>query len=141
MKPTITPMSNTDHNYIGVLLEHTREQNKGVLEAVSDLRAKVEDLPTRDEFAELQQGVKTIKAAVTATNHEVRAVGSQLKLPQIAEGLADAYPRLNNTLHLWDIAAGHAILVGAAGSVQRPDGSPIDYHSPNLLVGDFVAKS
>jgi 3'(2'), 5'-bisphosphate nucleotidase len=73
--------------------------------------------------------------------HEVRAVGSQLKLPQIAEGLADAYPRLNNAIHLWDIAAGHAILVGAGGSVQRPDGSPIDYHSPSLLVGDFVAKS
>lgn len=73
--------------------------------------------------------------------HEVRAVGSQLKLPHIAEGLADVYPRLNNALHLWDIAAGHAILVGAGGSVKRPDGSPIDYHSPNLLVGDFVAKS
>jgi 3'(2'), 5'-bisphosphate nucleotidase len=73
--------------------------------------------------------------------HEVRAVGSQLKLPQIAEGLADAYPRINNQMHLWDIAAGHAILVGAGGSVKRPGGSPIDYHSPNLLAGDFVAKS
>ena len=73
--------------------------------------------------------------------HEVKAVGSQLKLPQIAEGLADAYPRINDTLHLWDLAAGHAILLGAGGSVKRPDGSPIDYHSPDLLVGDFVAKS
>lgn len=73
--------------------------------------------------------------------HEVRAVGSQLKLPHIAEGLADAYPRLHNAIHLWDIAAGHALLVGAGGSVKRPDGSPIDYHSPNLLVGDFIAKS
>jgi 3'(2'), 5'-bisphosphate nucleotidase len=73
--------------------------------------------------------------------HEVKAVGSQLKLPKIAEGLADAYPRINGPLHLWDLAAGHAILVGAGGSVSKPDGSPIDYHSPNLLVGDFVAKS
>lgn len=73
--------------------------------------------------------------------HEVKAVGSQLKLPQIAEGLADAYPRINGPLHLWDLAAGHAILLAAGGSVKRPDGSPIDYHSRNLLVGDFVAKS
>ena len=73
--------------------------------------------------------------------HEVKAVGSQLKLPQIAEGLADAYPRLNHRMRLWDLAAGHAILVGAGGSVTRPDGSPIDYHSPNLLVGDFIATS
>ncbi len=73
--------------------------------------------------------------------HEVKAVGSQLKLPYLAEGLADAYPRINGPLHLWDLAAGHAILVGAGGAVTRPDGSPIDYHSPTLLVGDFVAKS
>jgi 3'(2'), 5'-bisphosphate nucleotidase len=73
--------------------------------------------------------------------HEVKAVGSQLKLSYIAEGFADAYPRINVPLHLWDLAAGHAILLGAGGFVTRPDGSPIDYHSPNLLVGDFVAKS
>ena len=73
--------------------------------------------------------------------HEVKAVGSQLKLPHIAEGLADACPRLNHAMRLWDLAAGHAILVGAGGSVTRPDGSPIDYHSPNLLVGDFIATS
>jgi 3'(2'), 5'-bisphosphate nucleotidase len=73
--------------------------------------------------------------------HMVKAVGSQLKLPYIAGGLADAYPRINGPLHLWDLAAGHAILLGAGGSVKRPDGRPIDYHNPNLLVGDFVAKS
>jgi 3'(2'), 5'-bisphosphate nucleotidase len=73
--------------------------------------------------------------------HEVKVVGSQLKLSQIAEGLADAYPRINGPLHLWDLAAGHAILLGAGGSVTRPDGSPIDYHSPDLLAGDFVARS
>ena len=73
--------------------------------------------------------------------HKVKAVGSQLKLPYIAEGLADAYPRINGPLHLWDLAAGHAILLGAGGSVTRPDGSSIDYHSPNLLAGDFVARS
>lgn len=67
------------------------------------------------------------------------AVGSQLKLPYIAEGKADAYPRLGSTMHLWDLAPGQAILVGAGGSVQRPDGTPVDYQTTDLQVGDFVA--
>jgi 3'(2'), 5'-bisphosphate nucleotidase len=71
----------------------------------------------------------------------IEAVGSQLKLPRIAEGLADAYPRIDGPLHLWDLAAGHAILVGAGGSVARPDGSPVNYHDSSLLVGDFVAEN
>ena len=44
-------------------------------------------------------------------------------------------------MRLWDLAAGQAILEGAGGSVKRPDGSPIDYHLDNLLVGDFVASN
>lgn len=72
---------------------------------------------------------------------KITQVGSQLKLPQIAEGLADAYPRIDGPLHLWDLAAGHAILTSAGGTVTRPDGSPVTYHSDNLKVGDFVAHS
>ncbi len=72
---------------------------------------------------------------------QITQVGSQLKLPQIAEGLADAYPRINGPLHLWDLAAGQAILEGAGGSVIRPDGSALDYHSETLKVGDFIASS
>ncbi|CAN5657126.1 3'(2'),5'-bisphosphate nucleotidase CysQ [soil metagenome] len=72
---------------------------------------------------------------------EIQAVGSQLKLPCVAEGKADAYPRIGSTLHLWDLAAGQAILEGAGGSVRKPDGSPINYHADNLQVGDFVASS
>jgi 3'(2'), 5'-bisphosphate nucleotidase len=73
--------------------------------------------------------------------YEIAQVGSQLKLPQIAEGLADAYPRIEGPLHLWDLAAGQAILEGAGGTVTKPDGSPLDYHSATLKVGDFVAHS
>lgn len=72
---------------------------------------------------------------------EIREVGSQLKLPQIAEGLADAYPRIDGPLHLWDLAAGQAILEGAGGTVTRPDGGPLDYHAQTLKIGDFVARS
>ena len=73
--------------------------------------------------------------------HRMQAAGSQLKLAYIAEGLADACPRLNHAMRLWDLAPGQAILAGAGGSVTRPDGSPIDYHTPSLLADDFVATS
>jgi 3'(2'), 5'-bisphosphate nucleotidase len=73
--------------------------------------------------------------------YEIRQVGSQLKLPQIAEGLADAYPRINGPLHLWDLAAGQAILEGAGGSVKKPDNTAIDYHNKSLKVGNFIATA
>lgn len=77
--------------------------------------------------------------------HERRVLGSLLKFIAVAEGTVDAYPRLDHTMKLWDVAAGHAIVEGAGGSVTRPDGSAIDYrathqHNP-LHVGDFVAHS
>ena len=79
-----------------------------------------------------------------ATNYPgstVTQVGSQLKLPYIAEGLADAYPRVGQSLHLWDLAPGQAILEGAGGRVRSLDGSPINYHSDSFLVGEFLCDS
>ena len=64
-------MSNADDNYIGVLLEHVRDQNKAVLEAVSDMRAELKRVPKREEFDELKQDVKVIKAAVTDLSRQV----------------------------------------------------------------------
>ena len=64
-------MSSSDDNYVGLLLEQIRDQNKAVLEAVGDIQRKVADLPTRAEFNELKQDVKTIKAAVTETNRDL----------------------------------------------------------------------
>ncbi|HSX05441.1 MAG TPA: 3'(2'),5'-bisphosphate nucleotidase CysQ [Candidatus Saccharimonadales bacterium] len=72
---------------------------------------------------------------------EIRSVGSQLKLTHVAEGLADAYPRMDSYLHSWDLAAGHAILLGAGGKLQRPDGSAITYDSSRSSMGSFVASS
>lgn len=44
--------------------------------------------------------------------------GSSLKLCLIARGLADLYPRHGRTME-WDIAAGHAVLAAAGGTVQQ----------------------
>ncbi len=79
--------------------------------------------------------------AVHYPHARIAHVGSQLKLLHIAEGLADAYPRIDSPLNLWDLAAGQAILEGAGGTVTHPDGSDMDYHVPTLKVGDFVARA
>ncbi len=65
--------------------------------------------------------------------------GSSVKFCHIAEGKADLYPRLAPT-HDWDIAAGHAILHAAGGSVTAPDGTAIAYGTKDLLVPAFVAR-
>jgi 3'(2'), 5'-bisphosphate nucleotidase len=67
------------------------------------------------------------------------AAGSSLKFCRIAEGTADLYPRLSPT-HDWDVAAGHAILQAAGGTVTAPDGSPVVYGTPGLLIPQFVAS-
>jgi hypothetical protein len=65
-------MNDSDANHVGVLLEQIVSQNQAVLEAVGDIRAKVENLPTRDEFNELKQDVKTIKASVTDLSRDLK---------------------------------------------------------------------
>jgi 3'(2'), 5'-bisphosphate nucleotidase len=64
--------------------------------------------------------------------------GSSLKFCRLAEGAADLYPRLGPTRD-WDVAAGHAILAAAGGSVVAPDGTPLIYGSPALRIPAFVA--
>lgn len=67
------------------------------------------------------------------------ACGSALKFCRIAEGAADIYPRLAPT-HDWDVAAGHAIVVAAGGQMLTPDGAPLRYGTPKLLIPGFVAS-
>ena len=67
------------------------------------------------------------------------AAGSSLKLCLVAIGEADLYPRLGRTME-WDIAAGHAVLAAAGGSVRRlGDGQPLAYGKPAFDNPHFVA--
>jgi 3'(2'), 5'-bisphosphate nucleotidase len=67
-------------------------------------------------------------------------LGSALKFALIAEGAADVYPRLAPVKE-WDIAAGHALIAAAGGSIERPAGGPLRYgrREAGYLVEGFVA--
>ena len=64
--------------------------------------------------------------------------GSSLKFCRIAEGAADIYPRLVS-LSEWDIAAGHALVVAAGGTVTTPHGQPLTYGRADFRAPPFVA--
>ena len=79
------------------------------------------------------------QAYLDALPHTRRiACGSSVKFCRLAEGVADHYPRLGPTRD-WDVAAGHAVLTGASGSVIEPDGSPLRYGTPELRIPAFLA--
>jgi 3'(2'), 5'-bisphosphate nucleotidase len=65
--------------------------------------------------------------------------GSSIKFCRIAEGKADLYPRLAPTRD-WDVAAGHAILRAAGGSVVAPNGAATVYGTKDLLIPGFLAS-
>jgi 3'(2'), 5'-bisphosphate nucleotidase len=71
-------------------------------------------------------------------NTQLVPCGSSVKFCRIAEGAADHYPRLAPT-HDWDIAAGHAILSAAGGSVATPEGQSLVYGTKELLIPGFLA--
>jgi 3'(2'), 5'-bisphosphate nucleotidase len=68
------------------------------------------------------------------------ACGSAVKFCLLAEGTADVYPRLSNTCE-WDVAAGHALLAAAGGSLSASDGKPLRYGriAESFRVPAFIA--
>ena len=69
------------------------------------------------------------------------ALDSSIKLCRIADGSADIYPRHGPTSE-WDIAAAHAVLAAAGGSVLTPEGAPFLYGKADQQFrnGWFVAR-
>jgi 3'(2'), 5'-bisphosphate nucleotidase len=70
--------------------------------------------------------------------HELKSMGSSLKICLVAEGEADVYPRLGPTSE-WDTAAAHAVLLGAGGQMVDTSGQPLRYNKANLLNPHFIA--
>jgi 3'(2'), 5'-bisphosphate nucleotidase len=66
--------------------------------------------------------------------------GSSMKLCLVAHGKADEYPRFGPTME-WDIAAGHAVLLGARKNVyNHPGGDVLQYNKLSLTNGPFIAR-
>lgn len=72
-------------------------------------------------------------------NPNTLSVGSSLKLCLVAEGQADLYPRFGRTMQ-WDIAAGHAVLAAAGGSVRTVWGANYRYATPHSLDPESLAN-
>jgi 3'(2'), 5'-bisphosphate nucleotidase len=71
--------------------------------------------------------------------HELKPMGSSLKICLVAEGAADLYPRLGPTSE-WDTAAAQAILESAGGSMIDVTGQPLRYNTKDeLLNPHFLA--
>ncbi|MDO8591430.1 MAG: hypothetical protein Q7R60_00695 [bacterium] len=69
-------MADTDYN--GVLLEDINGKFDAILDSVKGIREQVNELPTRNEFDELKDDVKTIKAVVTQTNKDLDKLDSRV---------------------------------------------------------------
>ena len=69
------------------------------------------------------------------------AMDSSIKLCRIAEGAADISPRHGPTME-WDIAAAHAVLLAAGGSLTTVEGAPFVYGkaAEGFRNGWFVAR-
>jgi 3'(2'), 5'-bisphosphate nucleotidase len=66
--------------------------------------------------------------------------GISLKKFQVAEGIADCYPRLGPTME-WDTAAGHAIALFAGKTINvYPEAIPLMYNKENLLNPYFIVQ-
>ncbi len=71
--------------------------------------------------------------------HDIRPMGSSLKICRVAEGLADIYPRLGPTSE-WDTAAAHCVLEQAGGQLLQANGLPLRYgHQDSVLNPHFLA--
>ena len=70
---------------------------------------------------------------------ELTHLPGALKFCRLAEGLADAYPRVTPS-SAWDIAAGQALVEAAGGVVLSEDGGALCYRmTPGWPVSGFVA--
>ena len=73
-------------------------------------------------------------------HYDILQKGSSLKFCEIAEGVADIYPRFGPTSE-WDIAAGQIILEEAGGNIICINNEQLSYNSKeSLLNPEFIAS-
>lgn len=111
--------------------------------SANEVSVKTRPIPNEGMTAVASKSHMDDKTTTFLEKHNIKktvSVGSSLKFCIVATGEADIYPRFGPTME-WDIAAGHAILNAAGGSVINPDGTPFQYQKKGYLNGPFIAKS
>jgi 3'(2'), 5'-bisphosphate nucleotidase len=68
-----------------------------------------------------------------------KTLGSAVKFGRVAEGEADIYPRLAPTSE-WDIAAGHAVVTAAGGTITDAHGAALQFGRgrADFIVPEFI---
>lgn len=97
-------------------------------------------MPPRPRVARSSSYMSKKSDAFLATlpPHDTHTLASAMKFALLAEGRADCYPRFGPTME-WDTCAGHAILLGAGGRVEVPEGGELVYGKPGYANGAFIA--
>lgn len=86
--------------------------------------------PREDDF------VEAVRAALGDVS--IRVAGSAFKICAVAEGTADAYPRMGPTME-WDTGAGQVIVEEAGGAMLDDRGRPLRYNARETLRnGSFI---
>ncbi len=67
-------MSNTNDNYMAVLLEQIRDEVRSVHEAVVDAPTRGEFIELRHDVAELKQDTHVLKAAVADLSQDLKVI-------------------------------------------------------------------
>lgn len=123
----------------GAYYLNTLNQKKRNLPRVSNLTESCQNqLKVITSFSHLDVATKDYMASLGDV--DVTSIGSSLKFCYVAENKFDLYPRLA-PIHSWDIAAGHAILLGSSGILVDHNWNPITYEDPLSKVLGFVALS
>jgi len=65
-------------DYATILLEEIRDQNQAILEGLREVPKRVELNELKQDVAEVKQSVKTIEAAVQATNRDLAALDQRV---------------------------------------------------------------
>jgi 3'(2'), 5'-bisphosphate nucleotidase len=111
---------------------------------IAAVPVQVRPWPQGEAVALVSHTMKEETAAALAREYgfDLRTpMDSSVKFCRIAEGEADIYPRHGPTSE-WDIAAAHAVLEAAGGTVVATDGEPFLYGKADQAFknGWFVAR-
>ena len=117
--------------YAGVVGVGAFRRVDGVTEPISVRRPAAEPLRVVGSRSHANPDLAALLDALGP--HELKPMGSSLKICLVAEGAADLYPRLGPTSE-WDTAAAQAVLISAGGSMMDPKGQPLAYNARETLL-------